>query len=69
MGLRRAGDEDPGSSATVGSGERIPRLQPRPSVPTGSGPPTRPRADPLSAGLCKTRRSVRSPVRPLPRSR
>lgn len=53
MGLRRAGDEDPGSSATVGSGERIPRLQPRPSVPTGSG--QRGRGSPTGGDLAPRR--------------
>lgn len=51
------------------SAPRAPQAAAAPTAAPPPAPPTGPRADRLSAGLCRTRRSVRSPVRLLPRSR
>lgn len=63
MGLRRAGTGS-GSSVTVGSDEWIPRLQPRPSVPTGSGQPGR--GFPTGGGLAPRRGLLKQPPPRLP---
>lgn len=48
----------PGRLSSVGFRERIPRLQPRPSVPTGSG--RRARGSPAGGGLAPCRGLLRS---------